>query len=99
MKNERYRLDIQGLRAIAVLCVVIFHIAPDYLPGGFVGVDMFFVISGYLIIGHIIKDLKNNSFNLLNFYSKRVVRLFPAYFVLMVFCLVFAYILFLPSEF
>lgn len=99
MKKNTYRLDIQGLRAIAVLCVVIFHISPEHLPGGFIGVDMFFVISGYLIIGHIARDLKNNAFSLLTFYSKRVVRLFPAYIVLMIFCFIFAYFLLLPSEF
>lgn len=93
-----FRWDIQGLRAIAVLAVVIFHLSPVRLPGGFIGVDIFFVISGYLIIGFIWRDLNNGTFSLLNFYSRRVKRLFPAYFVAILATSVAAYYLLLPEE-
>ena len=93
-----YRWDIQGLRAIAVLAVVIFHINPMLLPGGYVGVDIFFVISGYLIMGFIWRDLQNNNFNLLRFYIKRVYRLFPALFAMVTVSSVTAYFILLPTE-
>lgn len=95
---KNYRWDVQGLRAIAVLAVVIFHINPMLLPGGYVGVDIFFVISGYLIMGFIWRDLQNNNFNLLRFYIKRVYRLFPALFVTVVISSIIAYFMLLPTE-
>jgi peptidoglycan/LPS O-acetylase OafA/YrhL len=95
---KHYRWDIQGLRAIAVLAVVLFHINPTLLPGGYIGVDIFFVISGYLIMGFIWRDLKNENFSLLNFYTKRVYRLFPALFVTIIFSSIAAYLILLPSE-
>ncbi len=75
-----FREDIQGLRALAVLSVVIYHISPHHLPGGFVGVDMFFVISGYLIMGQIYNKIQQGAFSISNFYVKRFKRLFPAFF-------------------
>jgi peptidoglycan/LPS O-acetylase OafA/YrhL len=66
------------LRAIAVLAVVLFHAFPEYLSGGFIGVDVFFVISGYLITGLILRDLREQRFSLKAFYAKRVRRIFPA---------------------
>lgn len=99
MKNKEYRLDIQGLRAIAVLGVVLFHIKPNYLPGGFVGVDIFFVISGYLIIGHIWNSLKNNLFSFIDFYSRRIKRLFPALLFVLIVSSLLSWILLLPGEF
>ncbi len=98
LKKDTYRWDIQGLRAIAVLSVVIYHISPNTLPGGYLGVDIFFVISGYLIIGHIYKDLMERKFDLVGFYSRRVKRLFPPLFVMMIFSSVVAYRYLLPSE-
>lgn len=77
-ENIRYRPDIDGLRAIAVLMVVVFHTFPKVLPGGFVGVDVFFVISGYLISGHISKALQEGQFSFLEFYAKRCRRILPA---------------------
>lgn len=77
-EREFFRADINGLRAIAVLAVVIFHLWPSYLPGGFTGVDVFFVISGYLITGTIRRDLAAGKFTFRNFYSRRVRRLAPA---------------------
>ncbi len=73
-----YRPDIDGVRAIAILAVVGFHAFPGAIPGGFVGVDVFFVISGYLITGLIQSDISENRFSLALFYSRRVRRLFPA---------------------
>jgi peptidoglycan/LPS O-acetylase OafA/YrhL len=93
-----YRQDIQGLRAFAVLAVVIFHIFPSRLPGGFLGVDVFFVISDYLIIGFICRDLYSDKFKLSHFYIKRIRRLFPAFFVTVFFSALCAYFLLLPEE-
>jgi len=72
-----YRADVDGLRAVAVLAVIIFHINPDYLPGGFVGVDVFFVISGYLISLYIFKELDKGTFSLSEFYRRRIKRIVP----------------------
>ena len=73
-----YRPDIDGLRAIAVLVVVIYHAFPDVLPGGFVGVDIFFIISGYLISSVLFQSIQSNSFSIFDFYSRRIRRIFPA---------------------
>lgn len=72
-----YRPDIDGLRAVAVLAVVLFHAFPSALPGGFAGVDIFFVISGYLITGILLADLRAGEFSLARFYARRVRRIFP----------------------
>ena len=73
-----YRPDIDGLRAVAVLSVVIFHAFPTVLPGGFIGVDIFFVISGYLISNIIFRTLKRGDFSFADFYAHRIRRIFPA---------------------
>ena len=73
-----YRADIDGLRAVAVLAVVLFHALPAYVPGGFVGVDVFFVISGYLITGLVTARLRAGRFGFADFYARRIRRLFPA---------------------
>ncbi|WP_426011834.1 acyltransferase family protein [Caulobacter sp. DWR2-3-1b2] len=78
-----YRRDIDGLRAIAVLPVVVFHIAQSYLRGGYVGVDIFFVISGYLISSHIMADAAAGRFDLLDFYRRRIRRILPAFVALL----------------
>jgi peptidoglycan/LPS O-acetylase OafA/YrhL len=72
------RLDIDGLRALAVLMVVAFHAFPSIMPGGFIGVDVFFVISGYLISGHILEAVARNRFSFWEFYAKRCRRILPA---------------------
>ncbi len=76
-----YRKDIDGLRAIAVLAVIFYHAKFAFMPGGYIGVDVFFVISGFLITGIIYKEIKNDSFSFLNFYYRRIRRIFPALFV------------------
>ena len=81
MKNDAlsFRTDIQGMRAIAVALVVTFHVFPAAMPGGYIGVDVFFVISGFLICGLILKDAERNGrFNVLSFYDRRIRRLLPA---------------------
>lgn len=79
----RYRSDIDGLRTVAVMSVVIFHFFPNLVPGGFIGVDVFFVISGYLISSIILKELDNGRFSILSFYKKRILRIFPALFIVL----------------
>jgi len=77
-QNPAYRPDVDGLRAVAVLAVVGFHAAPNLIPGGFVGVDVFFVISGFLISGIILRALARQKFSSFDFYARRVNRIFPA---------------------
>jgi peptidoglycan/LPS O-acetylase OafA/YrhL len=87
----KYRPDIDGLRAIAILPVVVFHAFPGVLPGGFIGVDVFFVISGYLITSIILSNLTRNTFTFSNFYSRRVRRIFPSLGVVLLACLAVGY--------
>ena len=97
--HQPYRPDIDGLRAIAVLCVVIFHAFPLALRGGFVGVDIFFVISGYLITRIIADDLDKDHFSFAEFYGRRIRRIFPALLVLLCCCTIAGWIFLLPVEF
>ena len=85
LKTINYRPEIDGLRAIAVFAVVLFHIDENILPGGYLGVDIFFVISGYLIFSIIFKEIQSNNFSLKNFYIRRARRILPAlYFMVIV---------------
>ncbi len=95
----KYRPDIDGLRAVAVLLVLAYHVGIYRLRGGFVGVDVFFVISGYLISSIILSDLDSSRFSIVSFYERRVRRIFPALFVMLFVTAVLAYKFFLPSEF
>ncbi len=95
----QYRDYIDGLRAIAVLSVVFFHAAPDMLPGGFVGVDVFFVISGFLITYIIASEIRNGTFTIAGFYLRRIRRLLPAAFVVYMFTFAAAAILLFPDAF
>lgn len=97
--HPQYRSDIDGLRAIAVLSVLVFHAFPDLLPGGFIGVDVFFVISGYLISKILISSLEHNRFNLIEFYVRRIRRIFPALLLVLVSCFVFGWFFLLADQF
>lgn len=79
----KYRPDVDGLRAFSVLSVIVFHFHSDILPGGYVGVDVFFVISGYLISKLIISEIDNSTFSFVQFYERRIRRIFPAIFLML----------------
>jgi peptidoglycan/LPS O-acetylase OafA/YrhL len=95
----QYRPEVDGLRAVAVLAVLGFHAFPQYVPGGFVGVDVFFVISGYLISGIILRNLARSQFSLTDFYVRRARRILPALAVVLASCLLFGAWVLLPDEF
>ncbi|MGO9460156.1 MAG: acyltransferase family protein [Rhodomicrobium sp.] len=97
-QQPNYRPDIDGLRAVAVLSVVFYHAGLPGFPGGFVGVDVFFVISGYLITGIIWPALGDGSFSLQNFYVRRIKRIFPALYTVLLFCTIAAFFLLIPGD-
>jgi len=86
----KYRKDIDGLRALAVMSVIIFHLKPTLLPSGFIGVDIFFVISGFLITKILLRELQTNQFSFSKFYIRRIRRIFPALFVMLFFSFIIA---------
>src|SRR5215831_2323306 len=94
----KYRPDVDGLRAVAVLSVLAFHIGLSRTPGGFVGVDVFFVISGYLISSISFSEIAGSLFSLVGFYERRIRRILPALLGLLAVSSVFAAIYLLPSE-
>jgi peptidoglycan/LPS O-acetylase OafA/YrhL len=94
----RHRADITGLRALAVLPVVIFHGKAESLPGGFLGVDIFFVISGFLITSILTREMEQESFSLLRFYQRRVVRILPALLAMVVLVCAAGCLVLLPRE-
>ena len=96
IKKISYRQDINVLRAVAVLSVVFYHADIQLFKGGWLGVDIFFVISGYLISNIIISDLNAESFSFKNFYIRRVKRIIPALFSVILICLPFSYWLLTP---
>ena len=97
--SSKYRPDIDGLRAVAVLLVVIFHAFPELKGGGFIGVDVFFVISGFLITGIIVNDLERGRFSFKGFYARRIKRIYPALLVVLLVCFISGWYLLLPDEF
>ena len=99
LTHPKYRADIDGLRAIAVLSVVGYHAAPSWIKGGFVGVDIFFVISGFLISTIIFENLQRGSFSFIEFYSRRVRRIFPALVVVLTSCFAFGWFALSDDEF
>lgn len=98
LSHPKYRPDIDGLRAIAVLPVVAFHAFPSHLKGGFIGVDIFFVISGFLISTIIFNSLNSGVFSFSEFYTRRVKRIFPSLSVVLLACLLLGYFVLLPDE-
>ena len=97
--SQAYRPDVDGLRAIAVLAVIAFHASSALAPGGFVGVDIFFVISGYLISNLIFKDLEKGRFQFTDFYTRRIKRILPAYIVVSLFTLAISTYLLIPNDY
>jgi len=96
----KYRKDIDGLRALAVLSVIIFHINPHWIPGGFLGVDIFFVISGYLITFILIKEVSTSKkIDIINFYKRRIKRIIPALLFVLIPTFIVGFILFSPDDF
>ena len=93
-----YRREIDGLRALAVLPVILFHAGFKYFSGGFVGVDIFFVISGYLITSIILAEQEAGTFSIIRFYERRARRILPALFLVMLTCLPFAWLWLLPHD-
>jgi len=94
-----YHAEIDGLRAFAVLSVVVFHVFPNWLKGGFVGVDIFFVISGFLITSHIFEKLEKETFSFTDFFSRRIRRIFPALVLIMAASLFFGWLVLLKDEY
>jgi len=97
--HPKYRADIDGLRALAVLAVVCFHAFPNVLTGGFVGVDIFFIISGFLISSILLRSLKEGTFSFKEFYLRRILRIFPALIVVLSACYFIGWLVLLPKEF
>lgn len=94
----RYRAEIDGLRALAVLPVILFHAGFTHFAGGFVGVDVFFVISGYLITGIILRELKQGTFSLIRFYERRARRILPALIAVVATSTIFAALIMTPAD-
>lgn len=94
-----YRPDIDGLRAVAVLSVLGFHAFPSVFPGGFIGVDVFFVISGFLITSILFAEMHDGIFSLASFYARRILRIFPALFLVLLACLLTGWYTLLANEY
>lgn len=99
LTHPAYRPDIDGLRGIAVLSVLIYHAFPNIFPGGFIGVDVFFIISGFLISTIIFDSLSQNRFSFKEFYARRIKRIFPALITILCFCFVCGWFLLLAADF
>jgi len=99
MMNLKYRKDIDGLRAISVISVLLTHAGIDLFSGGFIGVDVFFVISGYLITTIIVKEILSGEFSLIRFYERRIRRILPALFVVVAFTIVVCAIMYDAEKF
>lgn len=97
--SRSYSPDVDGLRTIAVFAVVLFHAFPEYIPGGFIGVDVFFVISGYLISGIIFDEVGNGTFTLSRFYARRIKRIFPALMLVISIVIAASWFILLPDTF
>lgn len=99
LSHPKYRPDIDGLRAVAVLAVVAFHAFPSWVRGGFIGVDVFFVISGYLISTIIFENLDKGTFSYVEFYARRIKRIFPALLLVLIACFSFGWFALMADEY
>ena len=99
IESHNYRADIDGLRGLAIIPVVLYHAGIPGFAGGFVGVDVFFVISGYLITSIIEREIREGRFSLAGFYERRVRRILPALFVVMAACAIVSPFLLYPEEY
>ncbi len=99
MRKQNYRADIDGIRALAVLAVFVFHLKSEWLPGGFVGVDVFFVLSGYLITGIIFRETSENRFSFSRFYQRRIARIFPAFLCMCVATIIGCSLIYSPQDY
>ena len=97
--NLTYRRDIDGLRALAIIPVVLYHAGIPGFGGGFVGVDVFFVISGFLMASLISNEIAQGEFSLVRFYERRIRRIFPALFTVLIASSMAAWLLLMPAEF
>lgn len=95
----KYRSDIDGMRCLAVVSVILFHINKNIVPGGFSGVDIFFVISGFLITRIIVDGIRAGNFSMARFYARRIRRIFPALFTTLLFCMIMAVLAFQPKAY
>ena len=95
----KFRKDINGLRAFAVIAVVLFHFNASWMPGGFAGVDVFFVISGFLMTGIIFRGMEQDNFSVLKFYVARANRIIPALALLCLVLIVFGWFYLTPLEY
>jgi peptidoglycan/LPS O-acetylase OafA/YrhL len=95
----KYHPFINGLRAVAVVPVILFHFSAGVFSGGYAGVDVFFVISGFLITGLLIGMFEKKNFSLLTFYERRARRILPALFLMCLLCLAFCWVYFMPEDF
>lgn len=98
MSRLIYRPEIDGLRAVAVIPVILFHAGMTVFSGGYVGVDVFFVVSGYLITAILISELERGDFSIARFYERRARRILPALFFVILCCIPFAWMWMLPAE-
>ncbi len=97
--STKYRADIDGLRCLAVIAVLLFHAFPNYFHAGFVGVDIFFAILGYLITGIILDEMSRSTFKHLVFYAKRIRRIFPALILVLMTSFGLGYVFMMSDEF
>lgn len=95
----KYRADIDGLRAIAVLSVIAYHAFPKKIMGGFIGVDIFFIISGFLISTILFQNLAAGSYSIIDFYRRRIKRIFPALLLVLISCMILGWFLLLSDEY
>ncbi len=98
LRQRVYRPDIDGLRTIAVLSVMTFHGGIFPFSGGFIGVDIFFVISAYLIGGHVYGEISTNNFTFADFFAKRARRIIPALFTVLIFSYILGFVILMPTE-